>query len=174
MEEFFSIDHNDPEGRPVRHVGEFIGFKERFRTYKVGEDEIRGYKTIRQARASWTDKRARNIMRQAKRKVAGMTRREIEKCRPPGCTSYVDWCKWIVIYDGIPPDTIDCLAVDQYWKAYNKDHATLVQAVKKRKRERSMEHVSKKYRRILDVLFNVDESELDNVENALNVFTQST
>lgn len=174
MEEFYTIDHDDPEGRPVRHVGKYIDGEKRFRTYQVGENKIRGYKTRRQARASWTDYRARGIIRQAKKKVAGMTRREIEMCRPPECRSYVDWCKWIIIYDGIPPGPVDCVAVDRYWDAFQKNHATMVQVVRTREREQNTEHPSSKRRRIMHALMQIDETELDNVENALSVFTQST
>ena len=184
MEEFYTIDHSDPDGRPIRFEGEFIEKrgKKRKRCYKVGDETIFGYKTARQARASWTDARAQDIVRCAKKKVAGMTKREILRFKPPGCTSYIDWCKWIVMYDGIPPGPIDCSAVDTFWAAFKKDHAALVDVVREREHSINTERVDAehnrtvklKYKRIIRKLFAIDESELDNVENALNVFTQST
>ena len=163
------------ENQIVQMQGVYECTRHHRRIYKVGDEKMTGYKSKRAARIARSDQRARDIRTAARRKVQALRIKDMKRLQPAGCTRFIDWCKWIIMYDGIPPDAervIEFHRVDEYFTQF--EQGQLSEHIRKRKSGQLQEPPSKRRRRLFQLMASVDESKLEDIENTLDTLLQST
>ena len=157
METFYTIQNDEI----VQLTGEVIKTKRRQTLYRVEGQQIMGWKTKTAVRVARSDKRAQELCKRAHSKVPALRVRDMKRLKPQGCHRFVDWCKWIIMYDGIPSfaDKLEFHRVDEYYTQFL--NGTLRDHYNKRQADQIPEPPSKKRRRLYRIICDASEEELD-------------
>jgi hypothetical protein len=163
METFYTFENGDI----IEMQGTLTSTRHLRKTYTVGDITYTGFRSKRAARLALTDQQSRILCRKARKKLGGLRVKDIKRLKPKQCNSYVDWYKWIIMYDGIPPDTenIEFGCVDEYYEKYLA--GTLGNYIRKRHANQLTEPPSKRRRRLYNMICNADEEKLECIEKYL-------
>lgn len=164
MEIFFTFEN----GQIVEMKGTLESVRRGRKTYKVGNLTYTGFVTRRAARIALTDQQARILCRKAHKKCGSLRIKDIKKLKPEGCKQFVDWYKWIIMYDGIPENinSTDFNRVDEYYEKHLQ--GTLGNHLRKRRHQQNTDTPSKRRRRLYHMICDAKEEQLESIEEYLN------
>ena len=139
------------------------------KTYKIGDLVYTGFVTRRAARVALSDQQARILCRKAHKKCVGIRIKDMKKLKPKRCRHFVDWYKWIIMYEGIPDDLdkIEFSRVNEYYEKHLE--GTLGNYIRKRRAQYEDTDPSKRRKHVHEMIRNASEEQLALIEEYLEM-----